>query len=124
MFGNEQQNADGGHACLAYANSGHGGPCISSVAAFANDANSVEFGPVPPGGATISQLQAVTSSTATGQTITVFDNTGATVLTCTNTAGSTCSDTTHSVPVAAGDFLQVQVTGGTASTWRVTFLLS
>jgi hypothetical protein len=123
MFGDEQQNADGGHPCLAFANAGHGGPCIAAVTAFGNDANSVEFGPIQPGGGTISQLQAVTSGTATGQTITVFDNTGATALTCTNTAGSTCSDTTHSVPVAGGDFLQVQVTGGTASPWKVTFVL-
>jgi hypothetical protein len=123
MFGGQNQNADGGHACLAYANSGHGGPCITTIAGFGNDSNAVEFGPIPPGGATISQLQAFTSGTATGQTITVFDNLGATALTCINTAGSSCSDTTHSVVVAAGDFLQVQVTGGSASPWKVTFVV-
>jgi hypothetical protein len=122
MFGDENQNADGGHACLAFADSGHGGPCITTVAAFGNDANSVEFGPIATGG-TLSQLRAVTSGTATGQTIRVFDNTTGTTLTCTNTAGSSCTDTTDAVPVAAGDFLQVQVTGGTASPWKVTFLL-
>jgi hypothetical protein len=113
MFGGQNQNADGGHAW----------PCITAVAGFGNDANSVEFGPIPQGGVTISQLQAVTNGSATGQTVRVLDNITATALTCTNTAGSSCSGTTHSVTIPAGDFIQVQVTGGTAAAWKVTFLV-
>jgi hypothetical protein len=123
MFGNQNQNATATNNCLAYANAGHGGPCITSVTLFSNDPTSIEFGPIPAGGVTISQLQAVTDGSATGQTVTVIDNITATALSCTNTTGSTCSDTTHSVSIPAGDFLQVQLAGGTPSAWKVTFLL-
>jgi hypothetical protein len=123
MFGNQNQNADGAHNCLTYANSGHGGVCITSSGSFATDPSSVEFGPLHSA-ATISTLNAVSSVAASGQTVTVLDNTGATALACTNTTGTSCSDTTDSVTVAAGDFLQVQVSGGTAAAWKVTLVLS
>jgi hypothetical protein len=123
MFGNQDQNATATNNCLAYANAGHGGPCLTGVTAFSNDPTSVEFGPIPVGGVTISQLQAVTDGTATGQTVTVLDNVTPTALACTNTTGSSCSDTTHSVSIAAGHFLQVQLAGGTPTAWKVTFLL-
>ena len=123
MFGNQNQNATATNDCLAYANVGHGGQCLTIVSSFSNDPTSVEFGPIPVGGVTISQLQAITSGIATGQSVTVLDNFTPTALTCTNTAGSTCSDTTHSASIPAGDFLQVQVSGGSPNPWKVTFLL-
>jgi len=123
MFGNQDQNATATNNCLAYANAGHGGPCLVIVTAFSNDPTSVEFGPIPVGGVTISQLQAVTDGIATGQTVTVLDNVTPTALACTNTTGSGCSDPTHPVSIPAGDFLQVRISGGTPSAWKVTFLL-
>jgi hypothetical protein len=71
----------------------------------------------------LSHLAASTSGTATGQTITVLDNGVATTLTCQNTTGSTCNDDTDTPTIQAGHFLEVSVTGGTASPWKVTFQL-
>jgi hypothetical protein len=124
MFGNENQNADSGHDCLTYTNDNHGGACITTISGFVTDPNELEFGPMPPGGVTISKLLADTNGTATGQVVTVLDNGVATALTCTDSSGSSCTNTTSTVTVPAGDFLQVEVSGGTASEWRVTFLVS
>jgi hypothetical protein len=122
MFGNGTQNADSGHACLTYANVGNGNTCLTTTTGFANDNNELPFGPVARA-VTISNLLATSNNSATGQTVTVLDNGVATALGCTNLVGSSCSDTTDSVVVPAGDFLQVRVAGGTASHWRVTFQL-
>jgi hypothetical protein len=124
MFGNQNQNADSGHDCLTYENDNRGAPCITTTSGFLTDTNELEFGPMPAGGVTISQLQADTSGTATGQVVTVLDNGVATALTCINLSGSSCRNTINIVSILAGDFLQVEVNGGTASTWRVTFLVS
>jgi hypothetical protein len=121
MFGNGTQNADGlGHACLTYANVGNGNTCLTT--GFANDNSELVFGPVARA-VTISNLLATSNNSATGQVVTVLDNGVATALTCTNLAGTSCSDTVDSVLIPAGHFLQVQVLGGNSSHWRVTFQL-
>jgi hypothetical protein len=81
------------------------------------------FGPLPVA-ATISNLVAVSANSAPNQTVTVLDNTAATLLTCTTSAASPdeCTNSTDSVVIPAGDFLQVQITDG-AGSWRVTFQL-
>jgi hypothetical protein len=100
-----------------------GSACIGLVTGFANSANALIFGPLPSD-ATISHLLALTDNSAAGQTVTVLDNVGATLLTCTTSATSptSCSDDADSVVIPAGHFLQVQVTNG-AGSWRVTFQL-
>jgi hypothetical protein len=120
MFGNGTQNADSGHNCLTYANVGNGNSCLTT--GFANDNNELVFGPVARA-VTISNLLAQTNNSGSGQTITVLDNGLPTALGCTNLTGLTCSDTTDSVVIPAGDFIQVRVSGGTSSHWRVTFQL-
>jgi hypothetical protein len=124
MFGNQNGNAGSGNDCLTYANVAQGSACLSlGRQAFASSQNPLMFGPMPTGG-TISHLVAVTANSAANQTVTVLDNAAPTQLTCTTTtaAPQDCSDDTHSIPIPAGDFLQVQVTNG-AGSWRVTFQL-
>ena len=61
-------------------------------------------------------------------TVTVFDNSTATSVTCKLT-GTSCSDTTHTATFAAGDLLSVKVEAKgtldmahkTAATWRASF---
>jgi hypothetical protein len=71
------------------------------------------WGPVPPTGLTISNLSALASTAVAAggrATITVLVNNVAKELSCEIPAGSTtCTDTTHTVSVPAGAFLQVQV---------------
>jgi hypothetical protein len=126
MFGNQNGNAGSANDCLTFANVAAGSACIvsSGVGVFASSANPLMFGPLPAA-ATISNLLAVTGNSAAGQTITVLDDTTATTLTCTTTVASpqSCSDSSDSVVIPAGDFLQVEVGNG-AGAWRVTFQLS
>jgi hypothetical protein len=120
MFASQDQNTDSGHACLSFAGASKANSCLTS--GFVGGNTEVVFGPMPSN-VTISRLMAQTNGTATNQVVTVLDNGVATALGCTNTTGSACTDTTDSVSVAAGHFLQVQVTGGTASRWNVTFVV-
>jgi hypothetical protein len=124
LFGNDGANAGSGAPCLTYANVANGNACLTT--GFSSGNQNLVFGPVPgpPGSTmTLSQLAASTNGTATGQTITVLDNGVATTLTCQNTSGSTCNDNVHTPTIQAGHFLQVSVTGGTGSPWKVTFRL-
>ena len=84
------------------------------------------LGPIPAGGATISNLFALSNTTPTGAqtyTVAVLDN-GVSAFSCTVTsAGATCSNT-GSTPIAAGHYLEVQITnngGAPAARWRVSF---
>jgi len=67
---------------------------------------------VPASGGTVSNLQVSLGANAagSGNLVEVTDN-GTVIISCTVTSGtSTCSDTTTSVTVSAGHFLQVSVT--------------
>ena len=97
-----------------------------ATAGFPTNAAGYILGPVPAGGATISNLFAHGNTTPTGAqtyTVAVLDN-GTSVFTCTVTsAGATCSNA-GSVAVAAGHYLEVQITnngGAPAARWRVSF---
>jgi hypothetical protein len=84
------------------------------------------LGPMPAGGATISNLYAHGNTTPSGAdtyTVAVLDN-GTSVLACTvNSSGPTCSNSA-SVSVAEGHYLEVQITdngSAVAARWRVSF---
>jgi hypothetical protein len=91
------------------------GPCPAATSGYTTD--SALAGPITASGGTASNLQAFTDVVPTGTAnvvIRVIDNTtGVTKLTCTINAASSpassCRDTS-SAPVAAGDYLEVQVT--------------
>jgi hypothetical protein len=107
VFGLGNQNvAHNNTACISYATGNHQAPCLSS--GFASDNNFLEFGPMPTGGVTIAHLSAV-AAVSTSATITVLDNGSPTALSCAISAGTTCTDDTHAVAIAAGHFLEVQI---------------
>ena len=85
--------------------------CIST--GFAANKEDLVFGPIPTGGTTISHLK-VEASASTTATITALDNGTATTVTCTMTAGTTCSDDTHSAFIAEGHYVEVQVANANA----------
>lgn len=62
-------------------------------------------------------------SSAAGGTCTVWKNGAATPITCTIGSPLACGDTAHSVPVAHGDLISIQVTNSNAGTYTaiVTF---
>lgn len=69
----------------------------------------------------LANLRVISSAVAVGGTnkdvLTVFKNGVATALTCTiAAAGTTCSDTTNGVAVAAGDYIQFQFVTATSDT--------
>lgn len=74
-------------------------------------------GIVSPGGATLQNL--VVFSTAAGTAtaaVTVLRNGGATTITCSLSGVTSCIDTTHSVALAAGDLISLQLVTGAAET--------
>jgi len=76
---------------------------------------------VPSGGATISKLQVQldTNAAGSGNKVTVLDNGSATALTCTVASGtSTCTDSTDSVSITAGHYLQVKITNNAGAADR------
>ena len=121
MFGNVQGNAGSTNDCLTYANVGSGGACIvaGGLTTFASYPTSILFGPLPAA-ATISNLRVQAANELADQTVTVLDNINPTALACTTTAGGSCANTTTTVSIPAGDYLQVQITTGSGS-WRATF---
>jgi len=81
----------------------------------------VDLALVPVNGGTASgmRVQLDQNSAGSGNTVTLLVNGTATALTCTVTAGSkTCVDSTHSVTLAAGDEMQVQVTNNAGAANR------
>ena len=113
-----------GNCLQAGPNSGDAG--CPKTGGFPTDTSGLILGPMPAGGATISNLFAHSGTTPTGgetYTVEVLDN-GASAFSCTVTsAGPTCSNT-KSASIAEGDYLEVQITnnGGAAdASWRVSF---
>jgi hypothetical protein len=88
-------------------------------------------GPAPASGETVTNLYADTNTTLSGTetaTVAVIDNTtGATLLSCTVTAGkSSCSNSKESGSAAPGDNIEVKVTApgsrcNDRASWRVRF---
>jgi hypothetical protein len=88
-------------------------------------------GPTPASGATVTNLYADTNTTLSGTetaTVAVIDNTtGATLLSCTVTAGrSSCSNAKESGSAAPGENVEVKVTApgsrcNNKASWRVRF---
>jgi hypothetical protein len=88
-------------------------------------------GPMPAGGAKVTDLYAETNATLRGSdsvTVAVIDSTtGATLLSCTvnSTTRSSCSNATGSGSAAAGDNIEVKITAtgasGNNAPWRVAF---
>jgi hypothetical protein len=100
------------------------------VAVNTYSANGFLEGPVPSGGGTVTNLEAVVDTApgvANGHTIDVMDNTTGTVLlSCQITGTNVFCINTGSASATAGDYLQVRMTnttGGTsnAHSFRVTF---
>jgi hypothetical protein len=113
---------------IIFASNNHGG-CPSAVTAntFTSEVTFLE-GPVPAGGGTVTNLEAVVNTAPTGtqsHTVTVLNNTtGATLLSCSITAGNTSCQSTASGSVPAGHYLQVRinnVNGASSRQFRVTF---
>jgi len=124
MFGNVNGNAGSTNDCLTYANVASGGACVvaGGLTTFAAYPSSILFGPLPAD-VTISNLHAVAANGLADQTVRVLDNVNPTTLACTTATTGTCTNSTTTVPIPAGDFLQVQITTGSGS-WRVTFQIS
>jgi hypothetical protein len=105
-------NAVGNNQCLvAYGKEDNSIACSNTTGAPADDQELV-----PHNGGTAAQLQVRLDANANGTggaIVTLLVNGTASALTCTVAPGSrTCSDGTHSVILAAGDVMQVQVTYG------------
>jgi hypothetical protein len=124
------ENVANGH-CLNYTEVGDPGnaPCPGKTTGFS--AGRLLAGPTPAGGATVSNLYADSNATVSGKDtvlVAVIDNTtGATLLSCTvnSTTKKSCSNTSGSGPVAAGDNIEVKLTAtgpsGNNKQWRVRF---
>ncbi len=116
--------------CLANEAAGNGA-CPAAVAVNTLSTSTSLLGPIPAGGATVTNLEAVTSaagSAANTATIAVINNsTGLAVLSCTinNVSLSTrACQNTGSAFVAAGSYLQVKVTvtgSGMLTQYRASF---
>jgi hypothetical protein len=118
-------------SCLDYTELGvnGNGPCPSKTTGFSSSDRLA--GPTPAGGATVTKLYADTGATLKGSDtvlVAVIDNTtGATLLTCTvnSTDKHSCSNSSGSGPVAAGENVEVKVTAtgasGNNAQWRVRF---
>ena len=102
--------ADEKSECLTVSNLGTKAACITT--GFAANGGGLAFGPVPAGGMSIKDLR-VESSEAVSFTATVLKNGTATELTCKATTATTCSDETHTVTIAAGEYVEVKVKGET-----------
>ena len=98
--------------------------CPAAVAAnaFSQEANYL-LGPIPAAGATISNIEAVTNvATVAGVTVTIVDNTtGATLISCAYTTGTTSCTNAASVIATAGHYLEVKVTDTARKQHRVSF---
>jgi hypothetical protein len=117
--------------CLNYTEVGGPGTasCPGKTSGFS--AARLLAGPTPASGATVSKLYADSNASVSGFDtvfVAVIDNTtGATLLWCavTSLTKSSCSNTGSSVPVAAGDNIEVKLTATGASgnnkQWRVRF---
>ena len=96
------------------------------TAGFSTNTAGYVLGPIPSGGATISNLYAQSNTTPSGSdtyTVAVLDN-GTSVFTCTVTSAAATCTNTGSVSVAAGHYLEVQITNNgaaAAARWRVSF---
>jgi hypothetical protein len=116
--------------CLVNAAAGNGA-CPAAVAVNTLSTSTSLLGPIPAGGATVTNLEAVTSAAASAAntaTIAVINNsTGLAVLSCTinNVSLSTrACQNTGSAFVAAGSYLQVKVTvtgSGMLMQYRASF---
>lgn len=105
------------------------GVCPPSTSGFSSSV--LLAGPTPASGATVTNLYADTSGTASGKDtalVSVIDNTtGVTLLTCTVNATNknNCSNNSGSGPAAPGDNIEVKITitGTSCSSkaWRVRF---
>jgi len=108
--------------CLAFEGDNHA-TCPSTAGLPADVLYTL--GPVPNGGTTISNLDAQLDANAagSGNKVAVLDN-GVEVLSCTVTSGHSTCVNAGSVAVAAGHYLQVQVTnlsGSVSRKYRVSF---
>jgi hypothetical protein len=122
------QNVPNGQ-CLNSSEDEVGGPCPKKATSFPISA--LLSGPIPAGGATVSNLYAETNATVKGtDTVSVeaIDNTsGVALLSCAvdSTTKNHCSNSGASVPVAAGDRIEVKITAsgksGNNKQWQVTF---
>jgi len=116
--------------CLANQAAGSS-TCPAAVPVNTLSTSTSLLGPIPVGGATVSNLEAVTSATASAAntaTIAVMNNsTGAVVLSCTiNNVSLTTKacQNAGSAFVAAGSYLQVRVTvtgSGMLTQYRASF---
>jgi hypothetical protein len=124
MFGTHAQTVNAGQTFCATVDSVNNvQTCLTS--GFAADNQTRVFGPAPTGGVAIAHLAVAASATVggAGTVVTVLDNGVATALTCTVTT-TTCANDTATVSIPAGDFLQVQIAGGTGvanAAFQVTF---
>jgi hypothetical protein len=117
-------------SCIANQGAGNG-TCPAAVPVHTLSNSTLLLGPIPVGGATVSNLEAVTSATASAAntaTIAVMNNsTGAVVLSCTiNNVSLTTKacQNAGSAFVAAGSYLQVRVTvtgSGMLTQYRASF---
>jgi hypothetical protein len=117
--------------CLNYTElAGQGnGSCPAKTSGYS--ASNLLAGPTPANGATVTNLYADTNTTPSGtETATVAvidDTTGATLLSCTVTAGkSSCSNSKESGSAAPGENIEVKVTApgsrcNDRASWRVRF---
>jgi Collagen triple helix repeat (20 copies) len=122
------QNVASGQ-CLNYSEDEAGGPCPKKASLF--PISNLLTGPIPANGATVTNLYAETNATVTGKDtvlVEAIDNTsGVALLSCTvnSTTKNHCSNTGTSVPVAAGDKIEVKLTAagssGNNKQWQVTF---
>ena len=79
----------------------------------------IDSGMVPQGGGTATKLFVqldLAAAAPNTYTVTLLVNGTASALTCTVASGRSCFDAVHSVALAAGDFLQIQVTNSPAAT--------
>jgi hypothetical protein len=101
-------------------------PAATPADTYSGDVVSLD-GPIPPGGGSLTSLEATSSVAPTGTQnylVEVVDNTtGATLLSCTvnSTSSSFCTNTA-SVALTAGHYIEVRITennGATDASWRV-----
>jgi hypothetical protein len=117
--------------CLAYTDIAPAGTgaCPAKTTGFSS--STLLAGPTPANGASVTNLYADSSAVVSGTDtvlVAVIDNTtGATLISCTVTSSSphSCSNTSGSGAVAAGENIEVKLTAtgtsGNSKLWRVTF---
>jgi hypothetical protein len=102
--------------CLQAFGDGHAGCSAPNAVGFYAKNDAVV---VPLGGGTIADLEVRVDAAAagSGNTVTILKN-GSAALSCTVTAGNTSCSNSGLATLAAGDFLQVQVTNNAGAANR------